>query len=66
MIDGATGRPARCDTVSKEGRLDRPALHNNITPLRIIVSVEQFHAPNGPNNATRLSGKEWLCPAARA
>jgi Biotin-requiring enzyme len=30
------------------------------------VSVEQCHARIGPNNATRLSGKEWLCAAARA
>src|SRR5215831_19276679 len=27
---------------------------------------EQFHAPRWPNNATRLSGMEWLWPAKRA
>src|SRR5260370_433443 len=29
-------------------------------------SVEQFHARIEPNNATRLSGKQWLCAATRA
>jgi hypothetical protein len=29
-------------------------------------SVEQFHARTLPNNARRLSGKEWLCAATRA
>ena len=27
---------------------------------------EQFHARLWPNNATRLSGREWLWPAKRA
>src|SRR5882672_11027506 len=30
------------------------------------VSAEQFHARLRPNNATRLSGKEWLWSAKRA
>src|ERR1700674_5309798 len=30
------------------------------------VSAEQFHARLWPNNATRLSGKDWLCCATRA
>jgi len=29
-------------------------------------SAEQCHARLWPNNATRLSGKEWLCCATRA
>ena len=28
--------------------------------------VEQFHARIPANNATRLSGNEWLCAATRA
>ena len=35
-------------------------------PARSSVSVEQCHARIAPNNATRLSGKEWLCAATRA
>src|SRR5712691_273988 len=30
------------------------------------VSAEQFHARLWPNNATRLSGKEWLWAVKRA
>jgi phosphatidylserine/phosphatidylglycerophosphate/cardiolipin synthase-like enzyme len=33
---------------------------------RIAVSAEQSCAPLWPNNATRLSGKKWLCAATRA
>jgi hypothetical protein len=29
-------------------------------------SAEQFHARTAPDNATRLSGMEWLCSAKRA
>jgi hypothetical protein len=30
------------------------------------VLAEQFHSRTVPNNATRLSGKDWLCTATRA
>jgi uncharacterized membrane protein YeiH len=34
--------------------------------LRLSSQTEQFHAPTAPNNATRLSGMEWLWSAKRA
>src|SRR5438105_11348132 len=54
------------ETGSAGPALGSPALHNKDSPLRIIVLVEQFHAWIGHNNATRLSGKQWLCSATRA
>jgi hypothetical protein len=33
---------------------------------RNTVSAEQSHAQLWPNNARRLSGKEWLCASTRA
>ena len=35
-------------------------------PVPAAVFSEQFHARTAPNNATRLSGMEWLWWAKRA
>ena len=40
------------------------ACHRAHTSCR--CSAEQFHARTAPNNATRLSGMEWLWSAKRA
>src|SRR5262245_13846988 len=45
----------------------RSAFHYSVIVLRITRSgSEQFHARLWLNNATRLSGMEWLCSAQRA
>jgi hypothetical protein len=34
-----------------------------VSPAGARSGAEQFHGRILPNNATRLSGKEWLCSA---
>jgi hypothetical protein len=71
-MNGATGgAPPAANNISEPvvrvQHVDWPALHNKITPTADpAFSVEQCHARIGPNNARRLSGKEWLCAATRA
>jgi hypothetical protein len=50
-----------CSALPQVADIARSAFH------RITRSgSEQFHARLWPNNATRLSGKDWLCCATRA
>src|SRR5438105_7986248 len=42
------------------------SLSDELRPRRAGLSAEQFHARSAPNNATRLSGMEWLWSGKRA
>ena len=69
--EGVTGGKAASEDVGsalhQPAEIARSAFHCSVNVVRITRSgSEQFHAQLWANNATRLSGMEWLWSAKRA